>query len=111
MKVSKRIGYSGSEISCKGSSCRVVIPEGALPPGSNEEIFYKLFVNRPNDWEKLKRKGRNIDLPIVDLEPTGIKFLKPVELHMKNSLCDNIEEIEFQYCEGNITSNRNGGKQ
>ena len=105
MKVSKVISSNGGEISYERSSCKLVIPEGALRWGDNVEISYTLYLNRPNDLEELKAKGESIDLPIVDLQPSGTKFLKPVEIHLSNNMDDEVEDIEFEFCEGRYCEN------
>ena len=97
--ISKVIGNAGGTISCKGSSFKLVVPKGALPSETNKELYLRLYMERPYDWEKLKKKGHIVELPVIEIGPPGTEFLKPVELHITNRIGKELKDIEFEYSE------------
>ncbi len=58
------------------------IPSGALPAGSEQEIYFKVCRDSrmapPLDTEK----GETLLSPLVMCRPQGLKFSKPVELRL-----------------------------
>ena len=100
LHTSAMFGYDGGSLHVPNTSVRVLVPEGAVPEGQNKEVSVTVHLCRPNDWKELRDYGHTIDLPQVQLGPTGSQFLKPVEVVIENSINDVPEDIEYEFADG-----------
>ncbi|XP_074596515.1 tight junction protein 1-like isoform X2 [Brevipalpus obovatus] len=74
--------HQGGQLVSETSGVSLVIPEGAIPEGTKQEIFFKVCDNSsvfpPLDHEK----NETLLSPIVMCGPHGVKFKVPVELRL-----------------------------
>lgn len=72
----------GGVLSSPESGVSIVIPEGAIPPGVEQEIYFKVCKDNnfmpPLDSDR----GETLLSPLVMCGPHGTQFLKPVELRL-----------------------------
>eukprot|EP00794_Sanderia_malayensis_P018029 gene18029-19835_t len=100
-----KIGPRGGQLKVEGSSVIVNVPKGAII-GKEQEISLKVYLGPPNDYEELERLGHTVELPLVELGPSGLRFNRPVEVVTQNSSVDpddaNDEDdgIDFEYADG-----------
>ncbi|KTG40501.1 hypothetical protein cypCar_00004038, partial [Cyprinus carpio] len=84
---------NGGVLSSIETGVSIIIPQGAIPDGVEQEIYFKVCRDNsilpPLDKEKVnaKRKeflfpGETLLSPLVMCGPHGLKFLKPVELRL-----------------------------
>ncbi|XP_048581341.1 tight junction protein ZO-1 isoform X4 [Nematostella vectensis] len=74
--------HEGGVLSSEESGVSIFIPEGAIPKGVEQEIYFKVCkennIMPPLDTEK----GETLLSPLVMCGPHGTKFLKSVELRL-----------------------------
>ncbi len=99
----KVIGKEGGMIVVQGTSVRVTIPENAIE-GEEQEIEVKVYIGQPNDWKQLKADGHAIDLPQVQLGPSGTKFNKPVEVVTQLNAYEDEEDVEYEFADGELSN-------
>ncbi len=100
----KLIGKKGGFIDVVETFVKVTIPENAIE-GVQQEIEIKTIICQPNDWSQLESEGYTIDLPIVQMSPSGTKFIKPVEITTEIDSLKDEGEIECEFAYGDINSN------
>eukprot|EP00112_Aurelia_sp_Birch-Aquarium-sp1_P004430 Seg1501.7 transcript_id=Seg1501.7/GoldUCD/mRNA.D3Y31 product="Netrin receptor UNC5C" protein_id=Seg1501.7/GoldUCD/D3Y31 len=100
LHTSVMFGYDGGSFHVPNTSVRVLVPEGAVLDGQRKEVSVTVHLSRPNDWKELRHNGQTIDLPQVQLGPTGSQFLKPIEVVIENSRNDVPEDIEYEFADG-----------
>ena len=100
LHTSVMFGYDGGSLHVPNTSVWVLVPEGAVPKGQKKEVSVTVHLSRPNDWKELRDCGHTVDLPQVQLGPTGSQFLKPVEVVIENSINDVPEDIEYEFADG-----------
>ncbi|XP_028402377.1 tight junction protein ZO-1-like isoform X2 [Dendronephthya gigantea] len=75
----------GGILTSQETGVSIYIPSGAIPPGIEQEIYFKVGSDNsmlpPLDSEK----GETLLSPLVMCGPHGTKFLKPVELRLPHS--------------------------
>ncbi|OQV26205.1 Tight junction protein ZO-1 [Hypsibius exemplaris] len=77
--------HNGGELSSEETGVSLVIPPGALPHGIRQEVYFKVC-REDNILSTLdKEKGERLLSPCVLCGPTGLVFLKPLELKLPHS--------------------------
>uniref|UniRef100_A0A8C8RPQ1 Zona occludens protein 1 n=1 Tax=Pelusios castaneus TaxID=367368 RepID=A0A8C8RPQ1_9SAUR len=77
---------NGGVLSSIETGVSIIIPQGAIPEGIEQEIYFKVC-RETNILPPLdKEKGETLLSPLVMCGPHGLKFLKPVELRLPH--CD-----------------------
>ncbi|XP_063232156.1 LOW QUALITY PROTEIN: tight junction protein ZO-1 [Bacillus rossius redtenbacheri] len=75
--------HEGGTLSSPDTGVAIVIPPGALPPGTSQEIYFKVCHGNkmlpPFDDDD---KGETLMSPLVMCGPHGLKFSVPIELRL-----------------------------
>uniref|UniRef100_T1J864 ZU5 domain-containing protein n=1 Tax=Strigamia maritima TaxID=126957 RepID=T1J864_STRMM len=96
-----KFGIEGGKIVCSKTGVCLVIPPGALPPNSEQEIFLKVCQDNkllpPLDKDKGDSNFNREKLlsPLVMCGPHGVNFSKPVELRLPHCATKNQEDWSF----------------
>ncbi|KAJ8311679.1 hypothetical protein KUTeg_011034 [Tegillarca granosa] len=87
--------HNGGVLESKETGVSIVIPEGALPEGVQQEIYFKVCRDN-NILPPLDReKGETLLSPLVMCGPHGLKFLHPVELRLPHCASVNPDSWSF----------------
>ena len=100
LKASRIFDSHGGRLSAAGTSLVLDVPPGAISHGQMQEIYFKIFVHRPYDWQKLKKNKTSVDIPIFDLGPPGLKFAVPLRITFDIDPDQNVSDTGFQFCNG-----------
>lgn len=101
----KVIGKEGGVIVVEGTSVEVTVPENAIE-GEQQEIEVTVYIGPPDDWRQLELDGHTIDLPQVQMSPSGTKFKRPVEVVTEISYFEEEEDLQCQYANGDLKSRK-----
>ncbi|XP_056100908.1 tight junction protein ZO-1 isoform X10 [Rhinichthys klamathensis goyatoka] len=77
---------NGGVLSSIETGVSIIIPQGAIPDGLEQEIYFKVCRDNSILPPLDKEKGETLLSPLVMCGPHGLKFLKPVELRLPH--CD-----------------------
>lgn len=77
-------GSAGGTLHCEDTGVTIIIPEGAIPVGVEQEIYFKVCYDS-DMLPPLDRDKETLTSPIVMCGPHGIKFNLPVELRLPHS--------------------------
>ncbi|XP_074956268.1 tight junction protein 1 isoform X10 [Phalacrocorax aristotelis] len=77
---------NGGVLSSIETGVSIIIPQGAIPEGIEQEIYFKVCRDNSILPPLDKEKGETLLSPLVMCGPHGLKFLKPVELRLPH--CD-----------------------
>ncbi|XP_056600964.1 tight junction protein ZO-1 isoform X8 [Triplophysa dalaica] len=77
---------NGGVLSSIETGVSIIIPNGAIPEGVEQEIYFKVCRDNSILPPLDKEKGETLLSPLVMCGPHGLKFLKPVELRLPH--CD-----------------------
>ncbi|XP_058912804.1 tight junction protein ZO-1 isoform X8 [Kogia breviceps] len=77
---------NGGVLSSIETGVSIIIPQGAIPEGVEQEIYFKVCRDNSILPPLDKEKGETLLSPLVMCGPHGLKFLKPVELRLPH--CD-----------------------
>ncbi|XP_066514151.1 tight junction protein ZO-1-like isoform X12 [Hoplias malabaricus] len=77
---------NGGVLSSIETGVSIIIPQGAIPDGVEQEIYFKVCRDNSILPPLDKEKGETLLSPLVMCGPHGLKFLKPVELRLPH--CD-----------------------
>ncbi|XP_075201820.1 tight junction protein 1 isoform X16 [Anomaloglossus baeobatrachus] len=77
---------NGGVLSSIETGVSIIIPQGAIPDGIEQEIYFKVCRDNSILPPLDKEKGETLLSPLVMCGPHGLKFLKPVELRLPH--CD-----------------------
>ncbi|KAM5207263.1 tight junction protein 1 isoform 6-T6 [Hipposideros larvatus] len=77
---------NGGVLSSIETGVSIIIPQGAIPEGTEQEIYFKVCRDNSILPPLDKEKGETLLSPLVMCGPHGLKFLKPVELRLPH--CD-----------------------
>ncbi|XP_012588199.1 PREDICTED: tight junction protein ZO-1 isoform X4 [Condylura cristata] len=77
---------NGGVLSSIETGVSIIIPQGAIPEGAEQEIYFKVCRDNSILPPLDKEKGETLLSPLVMCGPHGLKFLKPVELRLPH--CD-----------------------
>ncbi|KAM9585918.1 tight junction protein 1 isoform 6-T6 [Trichechus inunguis] len=73
---------NGGVLSSVETGVSIIIPQGAIPEGIEQEIYFKVCRDNSILPPLDKEKGETLLSPLVMCGPHGLKFLKPVELRL-----------------------------
>ncbi|XP_074174211.1 tight junction protein 1 isoform X4 [Rhinolophus sinicus] len=73
---------NGGVLSSIETGVSIIIPQGAIPEGTEQEIYFKVCRDNSILPPLDKEKGETLLSPLVMCGPHGLKFLKPVELRL-----------------------------
>ncbi|XP_024911364.1 tight junction protein ZO-1-like isoform X2 [Cynoglossus semilaevis] len=73
---------NGGVLSSIETGVSIIIPQGAIPEGVEQEIYFKVCRDNSLLPPLDKEKGETLLSPLVMCGPHGLKFLKPVELRL-----------------------------
>ncbi|XP_056100904.1 tight junction protein ZO-1 isoform X7 [Rhinichthys klamathensis goyatoka] len=73
---------NGGVLSSIETGVSIIIPQGAIPDGLEQEIYFKVCRDNSILPPLDKEKGETLLSPLVMCGPHGLKFLKPVELRL-----------------------------
>ncbi|XP_044206627.1 tight junction protein ZO-1 isoform X9 [Thunnus albacares] len=73
---------NGGVLSSIETGVSIIIPQGAIPDGVEQEIYFKVCRDNSILPPLDKEKGETLLSPLVMCGPHGLKFLKPVELRL-----------------------------
>ncbi|XP_078541055.1 tight junction protein 1 isoform X4 [Lissotriton helveticus] len=73
---------NGGVLSSIETGVSIIIPQGAIPDGIEQEIYFKVCRDNSILPPLDKEKGETLLSPLVMCGPHGLKFLKPVELRL-----------------------------
>lgn len=73
---------NGGVLSSIETGVSIIIPQGAIPEGMEQEIYFKVCRDNSILPPLDKEKGETLLSPLVMCGPHGLKFLKPVELRL-----------------------------
>nr|XP_020462282.1 tight junction protein ZO-1-like isoform X5 [Monopterus albus] len=73
---------NGGVLSSIETGVSIIIPQGAIPEGVEQEIYFKVCQDNSILPPLDKEKGETLLSPLVMCGPHGLKFLKPVELRL-----------------------------
>ncbi|XP_008569336.1 PREDICTED: tight junction protein ZO-1 isoform X1 [Galeopterus variegatus] len=73
---------NGGVLSSIETGVSIIIPQGAIPEGIEQEIYFKVCRDNSILPPLDKEKGETLLSPLVMCGPHGLKFLKPVELRL-----------------------------
>ncbi|XP_055980421.1 tight junction protein ZO-1 isoform X3 [Sorex fumeus] len=73
---------NGGVLSSIETGVSIIIPQGAVPEGVEQEIYFKVCRDNSLLPPLDKEKGETLLSPLVMCGPHGLKFLKPVELRL-----------------------------
>ncbi|XP_061887218.1 tight junction protein ZO-1 isoform X18 [Entelurus aequoreus] len=73
---------NGGVLSSIETGVSIIIPQGAIPEGVEQEIYFKVCRDNSILPPLDKDKGETLLSPLVMCGPHGLKFLKPVELRL-----------------------------
>ena len=100
---SKIFSYEGGTLEITGSSVRMKVPKGAINKEELKDLYAKVRLCRPNDWESLEKSGHTIALPQIELGPNGSQFNKPIEVLMENNTASGEDnDVSFEFTNGRI---------
>jgi len=91
--VSAIFDSSGGVLSSLSTGVSIHIPSGALPPGTTQEIYFKVCQQDSSVVDP--SKGETVLSPLVMCGPHGLQFLKPVELRLPHSAAENPDSWNF----------------
>ncbi|XP_036391749.1 tight junction protein ZO-1-like isoform X3 [Megalops cyprinoides] len=77
---------NGGVLSSIETGVSIIIPQGAIPEGVEQEIYFKVCRDNSILPPLDKEKGETLLSPLVMCGPHGLKFQKPVELRLPH--CD-----------------------
>ncbi|KAM5291555.1 tight junction protein 1 isoform 3-T3 [Glossophaga mutica] len=77
---------NGGVLSSIETGVSIIIPQGAVPEGVDQEIYFKVCRDNSILPPLDKERGETLLSPLVMCGPHGLKFLKPVELRLPH--CD-----------------------
>ncbi|XP_075965949.1 tight junction protein 1 isoform X9 [Anarhichas minor] len=77
---------NGGVLSSIETGVSIIIPQGAIPEGVEQEIYFKVCRDNSILPPLDKEKGETLLSPLVMCGPHGLKFSKPVELRLPH--CD-----------------------
>uniref|UniRef100_A0A6I8RX29 Zona occludens protein 1 n=1 Tax=Xenopus tropicalis TaxID=8364 RepID=A0A6I8RX29_XENTR len=77
---------NGGVLSSIETGVSIIIPQGAIPDGIEQEIYFKVCRDNSILPPLDKEKGETLLSPLVMCGPHGLKFVKPVELRLPH--CD-----------------------
>ncbi|XP_076324782.1 tight junction protein ZO-1-like isoform X4 [Tachypleus tridentatus] len=87
--------HSGGTLMSEETGVQIVIPPGALPEGSDQEIYFKVCQDTSMLPPLDKEKGEMLLSPLVMCGPHGLKFNIPVELRLPHCASVNPESWSF----------------
>ncbi|XP_041444260.1 tight junction protein ZO-1 isoform X5 [Xenopus laevis] len=73
---------NGGVLSSIETGVSIIIPQGAIPDGIEQEIYFKVCRDNSILPPLDKEKGETLLSPLVMCGPHGLKFVKPVELRL-----------------------------
>ncbi|GAB1292184.1 Tight junction protein ZO-1 [Apodemus speciosus] len=73
---------NGGVLSSIETGVSIIIPQGAIPEGIEQEIYFKVCRDNSILPPLDKEKGETLLSPLVMCGPHGLKFMKPVELRL-----------------------------
>ncbi|ESN99494.1 hypothetical protein HELRODRAFT_176655 [Helobdella robusta] len=76
---------NGGILDSKETGVKLVIPKGALPPGVDQEIFFKVCRDERKMPPLDKEKGETLLSPLVMCGPQGLHFLEPIEMYLPHN--------------------------
>uniref|UniRef100_A0A673CZ49 Tight junction protein 1a n=1 Tax=Sphaeramia orbicularis TaxID=375764 RepID=A0A673CZ49_9TELE len=79
---------NGGVLSSIETGVSIIIPQGAIPEGVEQEIYFKVCRDNSILPPLDKEKGETLLSPLVMCGPHGLKFLKPVELRLPHCLAE-----------------------
>ncbi|GFG33860.1 hypothetical protein Cfor_12812, partial [Coptotermes formosanus] len=74
--------HEGGTLSSPDTGVAIIIPPGALPVGSQQEIYFKVCRDTSMLPPLNQEKGETLLSPLVLCGPHGLKFCRPVELRL-----------------------------
>ncbi|XP_025081792.1 tight junction protein ZO-1-like isoform X3 [Pomacea canaliculata] len=86
---------AGGILESRETGVSIVIPPGALPEGSQQEIYFKVCSGNSILPPLDKDKGETLLSPLVMCGPHGLQFQKPVELKLPHSASVNPKNWSF----------------
>ncbi|XP_022249412.1 tight junction protein ZO-1-like [Limulus polyphemus] len=87
--------HIGGTLTSEETGVQIVIPPGALPQGSDQEIYFKVCQDTSMLPPLDKDKGEMLLSPLVMCGPHGLKFNIPVELRLPHCASVNPESWSF----------------
>lgn len=95
--VSDVVDAGGGTLNCPQSGVMLIIPEGAIKDGVQQEIYVKVCrANGNNSRPPLdESRGESLMSPLVMCGPQNLQFRKPVELRLPHSASNNGENWSF----------------
>ncbi|CAE1291025.1 TJP1 [Acanthosepion pharaonis] len=88
-------GYEGGVLESKATGVSIFVPKGALPEGSEQEIYFKVCQDNSILPPLDKEKGETLLSPLVMCGPHGLKFQQPVELRLPHCASVNPDSWSF----------------
>jgi tight junction protein 1 len=85
----------GGLLESKETGVSIVIPPAAIPDGVQQEVYFKVCQDNSIMPPLDKEKGETLLSPLVMCGPHGLKFLKPVELHLPHRASVNPDSWSF----------------
>ncbi|XP_013775348.1 tight junction protein ZO-1-like [Limulus polyphemus] len=87
--------HTGGTLMSEETGVQIVIPPGALPKGSDQEIYFKVCQDTSMLPPLDKEKGEMLLSPLVMCGPHGLKFNIPVELRLPHCASVNPDSWSF----------------
>ena len=89
-KVEATFSNAGGELSAPlESDIRIIVPSGAIPSGSNQNIFFSVFSEETILLRDIPETPDNTLIsPVVECGPHDIHLSKAVEIIVPHCLCD-----------------------
>ncbi|GAB1606304.1 hypothetical protein Ahia01_000912900, partial [Argonauta hians] len=88
-------GGDGGVLESKVTGVSIFIPKGALPEGSEQEIYFNVCQDNSILPPLDKEKGETLLSPLVMCGPHGLKFNQPVELRLPHCASVNPDSWSF----------------
>ncbi|CAN8014845.1 unnamed protein product [Ixodes persulcatus] len=88
-------GAAGGCLSSPETGVSIVVPQGAIPEGVSQEIFFKVCRDSSMLPPLDRDKGETLLSPLVMCGPHGLKFRLPVELRLPHCAALNPESWSF----------------
>ncbi|EDV21352.1 uncharacterized protein TRIADDRAFT_60291 [Trichoplax adhaerens] len=78
---------AGGTLSCASSDVRIIIPPGAIPEGVEQDLYFKVYQDQRDSPSPVdKGKGEQLLSPLVMCGPSGIEFMKSVEVRVPHAI-------------------------
>nr|QRF78342.1 ZO1 [Phoronopsis harmeri] len=87
--------HKGGVLESKETGVSIIIPNGAIPEGIQQEIYFKVCQDNSILPPLDREKGETLLSPLVMCGPHGLKFLQPVELRLPHCASVNPDSWSF----------------